>query len=617
MDPIKRHEIPCDVLVAGGGVAGVCCAVSAARNGSRVVLCQDRPVLGGNASSEVRMHICGADGSDHRGEPLATETREGGLLEWIRVENSVRNPQRSASMMDLILYDLCRRQENLELMLNTRVVEPRVENGRIASALAERASTEERFEIRAKVFVDCTGDAGLAAAAGQPFRRGREGREAFGEAGAQETDDSLTLGSSLLFTARKLERPVPFTPPDWAHKYSREDFAHRPVPVDHFEYGYWWIEWGGQLDTIQDNERIRDELLAILLGVWDYIKNSGECDGANWALDWVGFLPGKRESRRLIGQHTLCEADVMEARAFEDGIAYGGWPLDVHVPTGLGSPDQPPNTFTHMDSVYEIPLRCCVSDTLSNLMFAGRNLSATHVGFSTTRVMATCGVVGEGVGTAAAYAVASGVDPRELPASAEALTQIRQRLLRDDAVILGEFNADPHDLARSAEVSASSEQPGGRAAEILSGQTRSLHGPRGARPQRVRAGTNRWMSDPAEPLPARLQLEWAEPVSARQLRLVFDTGLHRPLTMTHEDSFAEKMHYGRPQEETVRDYRIEARRGGAWRTLLEVRDNVHRLAVHDLAQPESFDALRIVVEATWGLDHARIAEVRVYDRQAW
>lgn len=612
------HSLKCDILVAGGGPAGVPCALAAARSGARVILCQDRPVLGGNASSEVRMHIVGADVSGSRGAELSVEAREGGIIEEIRLDTSVANPQRSASMLDLILYDKCRTQSNLTLLLNTAVVgAEKSPDGRIACAIAERQSTEDRFRIDAKVFVDCTGDGRLGLEAGADFRRGREGKDEYGESMAQDRADSHALGSTILFTARKHDRPMPFVAPKWARKFTEHDLrkrSHANGGVDGgLSYGYWWCEWGGTLDTIKDNETIRDELLSIVLGIWDHVKNDGDHGATNWALEWFGFLPGKRESRRFLGQHLLTEQDVLESRPHDDAIAYGGWPIDTHPPEGVDAIDEYACKQHHVPYLFDIPLRACVSRNVPNLMFAGRNISATHIAFASTRVMATCAVVGQGVGTAAAHAITRNVSPADLASDGDAIQDIQRQLLRDDAFLIGRLNRDEQDLARTASVSASSETLEGPAANILSGQTRAVHGPNGAPPESAHPGTHRWMSDPAAGLPAWLELSWDRPIMPHEIRLVFDTGMHRILTQTHCDAYAERMQWGQPQHETVRDYTVEGRLDrNAWQPLVKVNDNHQRLRVHRLADAPPINALRITVHATNGIDHARVFEVRVY-----
>ncbi len=613
---MDTHVLECDVLVAGGGPAGVPCAIAAARNGAKVVLCHNRSVLGGNASSEVRMHILGADGGGGRSKELETEAREGGIIEEIRLENSVRNPQRSASMLDLILYEKCRELDNLTLLLNTTVTGADVQNGVITKAFAERQSTEDQFEIHAKVFVDCTGDGRLGKEAGAPYRMGREGKEEFGEQLAQDIADDKKLGSTLLFQARNMGAPVPYIAPKWARKFTEADLKLRPHATSGtdrgLEYGYWWCEWGGTLDTIKDNELIRDELLSIMLGVWDHIKNGGDHNADNWALDWFGFLPGKRESRRFIGQHILTECDLLETRVFEDAIAYGGWGIDIHPPEGVDAPDLKPAVATAVPLLYDIPLRSCVSERPVNLMFAGRNISATHVAFASTRVMATCAVIGQGVGTAAAHAVHAGVHPNALAGNPEHMRHIQQQLLKDDAYLTGIYNDDPFDLARRANLTASSEQTRGATTNVISGQSRAISGPKGVKPGRSIEGTNRWMSDPEQGLPAWLELQWDEEIEPNEIRIVFDTGMHRVLTLSHSDDFVKKMQYGKAQLETVRDYTIESMVDGQWHTIIEEHGNYQRLRVHKLTKPLRTDRIRLHVHATNGIDHARVCEIRVY-----
>jgi hypothetical protein len=392
------------------------------------------------------------------------------------------------------------------------------------------------------------------------------------------------------------------------------------------------------LNTIKDNEQIRDELLGAALGVWDHIKNSGQHpDSANWALEWMGFVPGKRESRRLVGQHVLCENDLVASRAFPDAIAYGGWPIDLHPPEGVDAPELPPCAQHPLPFLYAIPLRACVSQGLANLMFAGRNLSATHVAFSSTRVMATCAVVGQGVGTAAALAVRENIPPAEIASRPELVQRIQQQLLKDDCYLIGARNEDPADLVRTATaITVSSAFPGAGPELVRSGQSRSVHGktclqgvagPEDIRselpaqppadvvcapPDRALPGLHRWMSDPASGFPAWLEIRWAELVLIGEIILIFDTGLHRLLTLSQADGYTRKMLWGRPQPETVRDYRLELETAAGRREVAHVEGNYQRRRVHRLEAPVAAGTLRVTITATNGLDHVRLCEVRVY-----
>lgn len=611
---LKHSTHMCEVLIAGGGPAGVTAAIAAARTGVKVILCQDRPVLGGNASSEIRMHIVGADGSGSRGIPLACEAREGGIIEELRLDACVRNPQRSPSMFDLLLWEKCRAEPNLTLFLNTTVTGAEVVDGIIRSATAVRHSTEEQFTFSASVFIDCTGDGRLGVEAGASFREGREAATEFGESLAVAEPDRYRLGSSIMFQARRHAHPVPFHCPDWARRFTEEDLRLRPHAVAELdrglEYGYWWVEWGGCLNTISDNESIRDELLRIVMGIWDHVKNGGNHGAENWALEWFGFLPGKRESRRFIGMHVLTERDVMTSAPMPDAIAYGGWPIDIHPPEGVDAPDLAPCVQHPVPWLYDIPLRACISRKIPNLMFAGRNISATHVAFASTRVMATCSVIGQGVGTAAALSVQRERTPADLTVNPVFIHDLQQQLLRDDCFLIEKSNSAPDDMARFARITSSSEQPAGPAINVLSGQTRSVHGEQGVTQGRTIPGTHRWMSSPADGFPAFLELSWPEPIVASEIQLVFDTGLHRVLTFSLADAYTEKMIWGKPQPETVRDYLIERRSGSTGQTVVEVQGNYQRLRRHRL-DPVPFQSLRLTVLASNGLDHARVCEIRV------
>lgn len=607
-------KLAADFCVAGGGVAGVCAALAAARNGASVVLIQDRSVLGGNASSEVRMHISGASCSGKR--PGA---REGGIIDELRVENSVRNPDRSFALFDLLLYDKVISEPRITLLLDTACAGCDVSGGLIERVRAIRTSTEDEFEIEARFFADCSGDGRLGKEAGAGFRMGREARGEYGEPHALETADTKTLGSSILFSASRKDHPCPFTAPSWARRFTGADLrlrAHRE-----WEYGYWWIEWGGELDTIRDNARIRDELLAIALGVWDHIKNHCHCESnnaeydkwmddaarrvaaespGNWSLDWIGMLPGKRESRRFLGPHVLTENDIVSGRVFDDEVAYGGWWLDLHPSAGVDAVDEFPCTQIDVPHLYSIPLRALYSRNIGNLFFAGRNISATHVAFASTRVMATCALAGQAVGTAAALA-----SQADLRRSADLIEQphlgrLQQRLLGDDMFLLGQRGADDGDLARSAAIQASTEAPGCAATYVVNGLTRAtsstLH-------PTLTGSTNQWRSTE---LPAWIELSWPEPVTIREVRITFDTGFERELTLSLSDAFTRKMIRG-PQPETVADYGLVC-----GDQVLEVRGNYLRNRKHTFAHPVRTTKLRLVVKRTHGEPAARVFEIRVY-----
>jgi hypothetical protein len=563
------HLFSCDVLVAGGGMSGVCAAIAAARTGARVVLCQDRSVLGGNASSEIRMHICGADFLGCRSAQKPVEARETGIIEEIRLENAARNPQRSFSMHDLILYEKCVAEPNITLLLDCAVVGVEVCEQTIKKAFAVRSCTEDCFEITAGIFIDCTGDGRLAAEAGATFSRGRESKTTYNEPNACDTPKTGEMGMSLLFEAEDMGRPVPYKAPRWARKFGKNELALRDCSK--FNYGYWWIEWGGNKDTIKDMPVARQELLGIILGVWDYIKNSGKFDSGNYALQWFGFLPGKRQSRRFKGLYTLTEKDLVNPAPVYDTIAYGGWPLDSHPPEGIDAKEKDAAVQKHTNYIYPIPLRCCVSGEIKNLMFAGRNISASYVAFSSTRVMATCGVIGQAVGTAAAISVAKGLSLQQL-LEKDNIRHLQDTLLNDDC-FLPYVVRKSKGLMEFAVVKASSCAPEAEAVNVKNEFTRSLDG---LLPDCEAEYC--WCSNPQASTPQSLEFTWNDYVVFNEMRIVFDTGLHRPLTLTRDlqSGVDEKMVWG-VQPETVRGYSLFYESPEGWKKLLSVKNNYQRL----------------------------------------
>ena len=597
---MTRHQLDCDFLVAGGGMAGLCAAITAARNGARTVLVQDRSVLGGNASSEIKMHIVGAD--CHGKKP---GRRESGLVEELKLEDAVRNPHRSYAQWDLLLYEKAILEPNLTLLLDADVVSTEtglLPDGRrvIQSARIVRNLMEEEYLIRARFFADCTGDGRLGAEAGADFHIGREARSDYGESLGQPVADLHTLGSSILLTGRRHDTPQAYLAPSWIRKFTKAEFKHRPIYS--YEYGYWWFEWGGQIDSIKDNEKIRHELLRIALGVWDYVKNSGDHpEAANWALEWVGSIPGKRESRRFLGPHVLTQQDVQSGTVFPDQVAYGGWAIDLHPPSGVDVPDEPPFTPHHVQEIYSIPLRCYHSRNVANLFFAGRNISATHVAFASTRVMATCALGGQAIGTAAALWRSAAEPDIAALSTPENIATLQQALLRDDAFLLDLPATDGADLARTATVSATSTTLPGGPVRVTDGITRNL-----------RADFGPWSSDSihyweSKDLPAVLTLEWAEPREIREIHLTFDSGFERELILTMSDHITKSIIRG-PQPETVRHYRV--RLDG--RVVLDETGNYLRKRIHRLPVAVPCTKLEVEILATHGISTARLFEVRAY-----
>jgi hypothetical protein len=446
-----------DVVVAGGGMAGIGAAVTAARHGARVALVQDRPVLGGNGSKEIRVWLHGASGGAN-----ALWFRETGLMEELLIENQYRNPETNAELWDTILLDKVLGQKNLELHLNCSVVAVRRSGARLESITGVNTNAERQTVCEAEFFIDCTGDGTVGFLAGAPFMSGREGREEFNESLAPPQRQPHTLGSSILFHAKDVGHPVEFHPPAFACKFSAADFRPGRDPVPEFDQcrsGFWWVEWGGTLDTIHDNEAIKYELLRIAYGLFDYLKNdpSQREKNRNLTLEWVGCVPGKRESRRFVGDCVVTENDLRERTAFHDAVAYGGWNLDDHAPRGFHDDRFPPSTHTHIPGLYSLPLRCLYSREIENLFFAGRNISVTHVALTSTRVMLTCAQAGEATGAAAALCVQRKCPPRTL-AAPENVAELQQRLLRDDHYIPGVRAQDPANLAGPAAAATASSQ---------------------------------------------------------------------------------------------------------------------------------------------------------------
>lgn len=579
-----------DIVIVGGGISGVCAALAAARHGASTALVHNRPVLGGNASSEIRMHICGAD--CHGKRPDARET---GILEELLLENKRRNPQWSFSIFDTILWEKCHFEKNLDLYLNTHMTEVTVKEKEIKKIKAIQLTTEKTFEFEALLFTDATGDGTLAYLAGAEYMSGREGRDVFDEAHAPEKSDQVTMGNTLLFRAIDAGKPVPFQKPFWANTYKEDELKFR----DHGEitYGYWWIELGGEdLDTVSDGEEIRDELLKALYGVWDHIKNQGDHRADNYVLDWVGFLPGKRESRRIKGDYILKEQDLIVGRIFDDAVAYGGWPMDMHVAGGLKAKLEPTD-YIHLEKLYTIPFKSLYAKDINNLFLAGRIISTSHMAFGSTRVMGTCGVIGQAVGTAGALAISKGILPAAISSH---IRELQQLLLKDDCYIPGSQNEDKDDIAGNALIHCSSALDNGSCYHVTNGISRQTD-----------EITNCWISKEMAKEGEWLSLTFPEPLHLSAVHLKFDSDLSREISISMSER-VQKHQIPGPPIRLVKNYQLECYMEDTQVYSEQVVNNYLRFKVHQLETPIVCDKILVKVNETHGDNHARIFEIRVY-----
>lgn len=447
-----EQALRADLVVAGGGLAGVCCAITAAREGLDVVLVQDRPVLGGNASSEVRMWVVGA--TSHMGNNNRW-AREGGVVDEILVENLWRNPGGNAVVFDGLLLEKVVQEPRITLLLNTTAEAVKMNANHIGSIQAYCSQNQISYDITAPFYCDASGDGILGFLSGAAFRMGSEARAEFCEPLADEKPGSAVLGHSIYFYARDTGKPVRYVPPSFGSMDVSPLLKHRELRVRDHGQRLWWLEYGGALDTVHDSEKIKWELWRLAYGIWNHIKNSGQYPEADTLdLEWMGMIPGKRESRRFEGDLMLRQQDIVEQHEYPDAVSYGGWAIDLHPPEGVYSPG-PACTQWHAKGVYQIPFRTMYSRDVANLFLAGRLISATHIAFGSIRVMATCAHNGQAVGMASAVCKEQGILPREL-AGRERIGTLQQRLLRVGQYIPGVANQDPADLARTAAVSASS-----------------------------------------------------------------------------------------------------------------------------------------------------------------
>ena len=561
---MKNIEYKTDLCIIGGGMAGLCCGIAAARHGIRVVLIHDRPVLGGNASSEIRMWICGSHGKDNR---------ETGIIEEIMLENFYQNTALKFPIWDSVLYEKAIAEENLTLLLNSSCLDCTMNGSSIESVKAWQSNAETFHIVRARYFADCSGDSVLSTLSGAKYMYGREAKSDFGETIPPDKADKKTMGMSCLFQIRETDHPVRFTPPKWAYKY--ESDADLPFKDHDRDNNFWWIEVGGEWDCIHDTDRCRDELLKICYGVWDHMKNYGDHGVENWELEWIGFLPGKRESRRYVGKYIVTQNDVESGGRFEDTIAYGGWSMDDHFPQGFYYKDGHPTIYHPAPAPWGLPLRCMISENIENLCFAGRNISVTHAALSSSRVMATCAVLGQALGTAVSYAVRDNAALENVD-----IKKLQQTLAEDDCFI-PRYKRELPRLTRAAACSA----------EVVRNGTE-------------RGEQNCWVGKKGD----IIEYEFDSDTEISGIRLVFDSDLNRdyhnmpcsyPLVQTK---------FKLP-ETLIKEYKIEIISENGAVESLYIDDNHQRFVKHKINRKANKS--RFVPIKSWGCDELRLFDFEI------
>ena len=562
----QKHKV--EFCIVGGGLAGMCAAVAAARHGVKTLLMHERPVLGGNASSEVRMWVCGTPG-----------VIETGIIEELRLENLYRNTTPCYSVWDSILYEKVRFQENLTLLLNCSCQDAVCEEGKIKNIKGYQQTTQTFHEVEADFFADCSGDSILAPLTGAEYRWGREAKSEFNETLAQDSADRRTMGLSCILQARETDSPKKFIPPDWAYTYPDDDsLPPRDYKMDRFQ-NYWYLELGGDRDTIRDTEEIRDELLKVAFGLWDHLKNHSDNSLENWTLDWVGFLPGKRESRRYVGDYILSEKDILEGTIFDDAVAYGGWPVDDHHPDGFDYRGEP-NLCIRLKQPYTIPLRSLYSANISNLFCAGRNISTTHVALSSSRVMATCALLGQAVGTAVFHAVANKcATNRE---AAEKYTKAIQQTLLDDDCFLPGFRRQTSALCRCAALRST----GKNEENLRNGIDRQLED-----------GSNAWECSKG----SSVQYTLDAPEFISEVRIAFDSNLKRDHLNMVSNYFLVPTLYT-PPETLVKGFHLEI----DGETVFTAENNYQRFVV--IPVEKKCAAIKLVIDEL----HSSCESARVF-----
>ena len=557
-----------DLVVVGGGVAGTCAAVAGARLGLKVALIQDRPVLGGNSSSEVRVWIQGRT-------MLPPYPRLGEIVRELNPKAPTRSPDTQAAHGDEAKLAVARAEKNLALYLDHHAWKVEMAEKRIAAVIALNTMTSEEVRFTGRIFADCTGDGTIGFLAGADYDMLAEGH----------------MGRSNMWRVVDTGQPVDFPRCPWAH-----DLKGKPFPSKLNQLGHWFWESGFSRNPITEAEHIRDNNFRGMYGAWDYLKNEAKLHPSH-KLEWAAFIAGRRESRRLLGDVILTKQQVMEGAEFPDACVPTTWSIDIHVPEPrLGKYFEGDEfisvaKFTPFKGPYPIPYRCLYSRNIGNLMMAGRDISVTHEALGTTRVMGTCGMMGEVVGRAAFVCYKHSATPRE----------VYEKHLDDLKELLGTalgkvptpappkpptppppFKAPGENLARKAKVTTSGDYKAEQypAANLTDGKLDTA------------SNAGRWLSRAG--VPVWVELAWDEPQTIACMRIVSGYLTQGAVA------------------DPIADFVLQRQDGGEWRDIegTKVSGNTDPYRVLTFA-PVKASRVRLFVTATQ-VDIARLWELELY-----
>ena len=405
-NPVEMEVAEYDFVVVGGGIAGMCAAVSASRLGCRVALINDRPLWGGANSSETRVHL----GGHIEMEPYPN------LGNMIKEFGPLRkgNAQPAEFYEDAKKQSFLEAEKNLSLYPSYRVYAVESAEGHIVSVSAKHIETGKVVVFKAPLFCDSTGDGTVGYFAGADYSMGRESRSDYNEPSAPEQGDKMTMGASVQWYSVEDSEESQF--PIFEYSLNFNEKSYQQVTM-----GEWTWETGMNYDQCTEFERIRDYGLMVVYSNWSYLKNRLQSNDAyrNRSLGWVAYIAGKRESRRLLGDHILTENDLVQEIAYPDASFTTSWSIDLHYPDPENSKHFPGEEFKSICvhgavNPYAVPYRCLYSRNIDNLFMAGRDISVTHIGLGTVRVMRTCGMMGEVVGMAASICRDKGALPRDV-----------------------------------------------------------------------------------------------------------------------------------------------------------------------------------------------------------